>query len=118
MNTDYVINQIELADRLDHDFELFVELSDLFFDDSKSLLDKIKSSIDNKDPEGLRKSAHTLKGAVSNFSATSAYDAAYDLEMAGKDCKIEDADDLYKKLDHAITRVIEEMKAMVKKGSF
>jgi len=118
MSTEYAINQVELADRLDHDFELFIELAELFFEDSQSLLQKVKCSIDENDPDSLRKSAHTLKGAVSNFSATSAYDAAYELEMAGKENRLSDAPGLYDKLVEEIDNVTIEMKKMIETDNF
>ena len=113
-----VINVADLAERVDNDFELFVELSELFFDDSVSLINKIGDSIKKGDSDALRKSAHTLKGAVSNFSAQRAYDAAYELELTGKNNEMEKAGEKFNSLKVEIDLVIEEMKSMVNKGSF
>lgn len=118
MGGNNILNIPELVERLDGDFELFVELSELFFEDSSSLLKKIEDSINNNDSEALRKSAHTLKGAVSNFSAQKAYDAAYDLEVAGKDKVFENAENKLNKLKHEIAEVINAMKSLVVKGTF
>jgi two-component system, sensor histidine kinase and response regulator len=113
-----IINVPELAERVDNDFELFIELSELFFDDSVSLINKISDSINKGDPDALRKTAHTLKGAVSNFSAQSAYDAAYDLEIVGKNNELESADKKFNLLKREIDLVVQEMKSMIEKGSF
>ncbi|HNX24190.1 MAG TPA: Hpt domain-containing protein [Spirochaetota bacterium] len=118
MDSSNILNIPELVERLDGDFELFVELSELFFEDSSSLLNKIEDSIKNSDSEALRKSAHTLKGAVSNFSAQRAYDAAYELEIAGKDKLLENAADKLNTLKNEISEVINAMKSLVIKGSF
>ena len=118
MNGNNVLNIPELAERLDGDFELFVELSDLFFEDSLSLLNKIEESIRKNDPEALRKSAHTLKGAVSNFSAQKAYDAAYELETAGRDGVFDSAPEKFSMLKNEIAEVINAMKSLVVKGFF
>ncbi len=118
MATDNVINRTELADRLDNDFDLFIELANLFFEDSKTLLDRIKKSIDENDADSLRKSAHTLKGAVSNFSAISAYDAAYELELAGKENRIDESVQLYVNLENEIDKAILEMNELITRGSF
>jgi two-component system, sensor histidine kinase and response regulator len=118
MNGNNILNIPELVERLDGDFELFVELSELFFEDSSSLLNKIEDSIKKSDPEALRKSAHTLKGAVSNFSAQKAYDAAYELEIAGRDKVFENAMDKFATLKNEIAEVINAMKGLALKGSF
>ena len=117
MSNNVIINRPELADRLDNDFELFSELTDLFFEDSESLLEKIDNAIKAGDCEGLRKSAHTLKGAVSNFSALAAYDAAFVLEQAGRDKKIEGADELFSKLQDEIKKVVGEMRLIIASGT-
>lgn len=113
-----VINWQELEERLDSDFDLFKELTALFFDDSAILLNKIKNCIAAGDMEGLRKTAHTLKGAVSNFSAQGAYDAAYELETAGKNGNTDAIEDKLRTLESEIQSVIVDMKSMLEKGSF
>lgn len=118
MNVDEIMNIPELEERLDGDFDLFVELSELFFEDSLTLLNKIEDSINRKDSESLRKSAHTLKGAVSNFSAQGAYNAAYDLEVIGKNSEFEEADGKLLSLKNEIESVIAAMKSLAAKGSF
>jgi HPt (histidine-containing phosphotransfer) domain-containing protein len=118
MDVNSVLNVPELAERLDGDFELFIELSELFFEDSSSLLKKIEESINKNDSEALRKSAHTLKGAVSNFSAQKAYDAAYELELAGKDKAFENVSDKLTTLKSEINDVISAMKQLVLNKAF
>ncbi len=118
MDSNNVLNIQELSERLDGDFDLFVELSELFYEDSSSLLNKIEDSIKKNDSESLRKSAHTLKGAVSNFSAQRAYDAAYELEIAGKDKVFENAAEKFNSLKHEIDNVINAMKSLVIRKSF
>lgn len=118
MNGNNILNIPELEERLDGDFDLFLELSELFFEDSASLLNKIEDSISRNDTESLRKSAHTLKGAVSNFSAQKAYDTAYELEIAGKDKILENVGGKLTALKSAIADVIKEMKVLTAKGSF
>ncbi len=113
-----VINISELTERLDNDFELFAELTELFFDDSASLMDKIKNSIDNNDHESLRKAAHTLKGAVANFAAPGAYEASSVLEMTGRNMELTGAEEQYNTLKSEIDSVVAEMKRMIANGSF
>lgn len=118
MTANEIINRSELEERLDKDFSLFAELTDLFFDDSLSLLKKIEDSINRKDPDSLRKTAHTLKGAVANFSAPRAYDAAFELEKTGKDNLMDQAEEKFNHLKKEIDNLTVEMKSILKQGSF
>lgn len=118
MSRNEPINRNELAERLDNDFELFKELAELFFDDSASLTGRIKEAIDAGDMEGLRKNVHTLKGAVSNFSADGAYDAAFELETAGRNKNTGGLAEKLSTLKTEIETVILDMKSMIEKGSF
>ncbi len=118
MTVTEIINRSELEERLDGDFSLFGELTDLFFDDSIALLKKIEDSIKTKNAESLRKTAHTLKGAVANFSATKAYEAAFALEISGRDNSLDDAEEKFSILTKEIENLTIEMKSILKQGSF
>lgn len=118
MTANEIINRSELEERLDRDFSLFTELTDLFFDDSLSLLKKIEDSIKRRDADSLRKTAHTLKGAVANFSAPRAYDAAFELETAGRDNRMDQTEEKFTLLKKEIDNLTLEMKSILKQGSF
>jgi len=81
-------------------------------------MDKIRNSIDTNDHESLRKAAHTLKGAVANFAAPGAYEAASVLEMTGRKMELTGAEEQYGILKSEIDEVIAEMKRINKNGSF
>ncbi len=118
MSRSEAINRQELSERLDNDFDLFKELTVLFFDDSVTLMNRIKASIDSGDMEGLRKNSHTLKGAVSNFSAQGAYDASFVLESSARDSISDGLTEKYQVLENEIKAVIDDMKSIIDKGSF
>ena len=70
---------------LGNDTDLARRLIDLFLQDSVRLLEEINQAIAARDPERLRRSAHTLKGSVSNFPAGPARDSAARMERLGFD---------------------------------
>ena len=63
---------------------LFNEFVKIFFEDSPSLLERVFSAVDAKDHVELNKSAHALKGLISNFGAKPCCDLALEFEQAGK----------------------------------
>ena len=96
------INRKALSERLDKDFDLFKELAQLFFSDSPRLLSVIEEAISNKNGEKIGKSSHTIKGAVANFSAERAFDAALTLEKIGKNNEMDKVDAAFKFLSAEI----------------
>ena len=118
MSAENVINKDELIERLDNDIDLFKELAVLFIEDSKKLLTRIENSIKEENAENLRKSAHTIKGSVSNFSAKKAYDAAYNLEIIGTNNELDKAEEAFIILKNEIANTITAMEEMMKKDKF
>ncbi len=110
MKIEDYINRKALNDRLDGDFDLLKELTELFFSDSPKLLDVIQEAIRTKIGEKIGKSAHTIKGAVANFSADRAYTAALELEKIGKNNELDKAEEAYSRL----SAEIDNMKAALK----
>ncbi len=78
------INIDELSERLGGDNELLSQVIALFEDSYPQLLNEIDEAILHRDAEGLRRSAHTLKGMVSNLGAQTLAQAAYELEEMGQ----------------------------------
>jgi two-component system sensor histidine kinase/response regulator len=79
-----VVDKDQILDRVGGDLELLSEVIGLFVDDYPLTLSEIRGAIQQSDPESLGKAAHTLKGAVSNFGAHSAVQAALTLEDMAK----------------------------------
>jgi two-component system sensor histidine kinase/response regulator len=117
MKIDEVINRKELDERLDGDKDLLNELADIFINDSVNLLNRISVSLKSGDSLGLGKTAHTIKGAVSNFSAKRAFESALALEKIGKNNEMNLAPAGFEELKKEITDVIEALKLLKKETS-
>jgi HPt (histidine-containing phosphotransfer) domain-containing protein len=117
MKIDDINNRKELAERLDHDMVFFRELAALFSEDSPKLIDNIRIALDDKDPDRLRKYAHTLKGSVSNFSAPAAFEAAYALEMMGRNRDLSRAEEAFSLMMEKINEAREAMSLLMKEES-
>lgn len=93
--------------RLGGDEEFFWELAEMFQEQAPQWMKAIKTAIEEKDCQTLHKSAHTLKGAVSNFAAPRVVEAAQELESLGKQELLENADHAYRALDVAVAELTE-----------
>jgi two-component system, sensor histidine kinase and response regulator len=94
-----------IMERIDGDAELLRELVGLYLNDEARLLEEIAGAIAAGDADALRRAAHTLKGAVSNFCAPAGWSAAQALELAGRDARMSEAPALLATLHAELARV-------------
>ena len=66
--------------RLGGDRALLDELIQVFLGEAPKLRERIREAVEHRDAPQLRLASHTLKGAVSNFAAKNAFEAALRLE--------------------------------------
>jgi two-component system sensor histidine kinase/response regulator len=92
--------------RLDGDEGLLSDVIGTFLDDCPAYLKAIKVAVDAKEPAAIRREAHRLKGAASNLSASSLFDAAEILERIGAESRIDAADAAWRRLSMAASEVL------------
>ena len=85
------IDRVSLLERVDGDQELLSELIHIFQDDAPNLLAAMRDALQRGDMAVLERCAHSLKGAVSNLSATATAAAASQLEKDAKNIDMESA---------------------------
>ena len=100
----------ESLERLGGDVELFKEFIQIFFEDSPQLLEKTLSAVDATDHDSVAKSAHALKGLVSNFGAKPFCELALEFELAGKNKATETVVDQKEKLQLLYDQLCSELK--------
>ncbi len=79
-----VMDRDALLAELDGDEELLTELIETMRSEAPKLLHEVRIAVDSADAAAVGRAAHTLKGAVSNFGARRAADAALRLEQMGR----------------------------------
>jgi CheY-like chemotaxis protein len=110
---DEVIDESRLLERVGGDRKALGELVGLFLSDAPRLVALIGKSIEAKDAPTLQAAAHTLKGAVSNFAATEATEAAARLQQMGESGKLGDARAAGDVLERALERLRGALSALV-----
>ena len=75
------IDEADLLGRLHGDKEFAAEIVRLFVEECPSLLDAIRTAIDQRDVTAVRRAAHTLKGAAGTAAAVGIAEAAALLEV-------------------------------------
>jgi histidine phosphotransfer protein HptB len=67
------------------------ELIDVYFEDAPLLIAEMRHALANQDTEVFRRAAHSLKSNSANFGAMRLSAFARELEMMGKDGKLDGA---------------------------
>ncbi len=91
--------------------KLLARVRDAFATQSPRLIDAMRDAIAQRNADVLYRSAHTLKGAISNFGMGEALDAAIEIERAGKEGNFSQAATLLPRLETSVRDLEERMSA-------
>ena len=90
-NTD-IINLDELNEIMDNDMELIKECFNEFCIDWPEAFGNIEKAVNEKNASQLDEAAHKLKGTLRYLAADQAQQAAYEIELAGKEQNMQGLD--------------------------
>ncbi len=74
----------ELLERVDGDMGFLAETVQMLETDGRSLMAQAKADLEAGDAAAVGRTAHTLKGMISNFCAPGVQALALEVEQAGK----------------------------------
>ncbi len=103
------LNRAVALERVGGDLELLQEIAQLFLEHSPSLVDEMRTALENGDAKSLERAAHSLKGSVSNFGAEAAHKAALQLETIARSCDLPAATEALRKLECELGRLRPEL---------
>jgi CheY-like chemotaxis protein/HPt (histidine-containing phosphotransfer) domain-containing protein len=87
-------NLAALRDRVEQDFDLLVEMIELYDSSSPLLLAEVEAAVADRNGQRIARAAHTLKGMFQNLCAAKSAEAAMRLEQSGKGGDLAQADEL------------------------
>jgi HPt (histidine-containing phosphotransfer) domain-containing protein len=99
-------------ERTGGDVELLKELAGLFLQEYPKLIANLRAAVKARDPKKVDSSSHALKGAVANFGARAAVDAALWLEGRGRSGDMEGIEDGLAALEKVLEPLLGELKAL------
>ena len=103
----------ELAlSRVGGDLELLQEIALLFLSDSERMAHEIEKAVQARDARALDRSAHMLKGCVSNFGAQRLYEYSLALERMGRSGDLTGVDAVYRSLKSEITQLESDLRQL------
>ena len=100
-----ILDRASLLARVGHDTQLLNDLIAVFLNECPKLVADVRDAVEKNDPPKLKTSAHSLKGAVSNFSTWPAFEAALRLETMGHSNDLSHAAEGLAALEAALARL-------------
>jgi CheY-like chemotaxis protein len=107
-----VIDEARVIERVGGDRRALASLARVFLADAPRRLAEIRRAIQSRDAPALRAAAHALKGAVSNFAAASATEAALRLQKMGEAGDLTAAKSACALLEEELDRMRQALRAM------
>ncbi|HYN01902.1 MAG TPA: response regulator, partial [Vicinamibacteria bacterium] len=104
-----VVDFPRLLERVGGDRKALAQLVRIFQTDSPKQLARIRKALRESDAAALRSAAHAVKGAVSNFAAPAATEAALRLQRMGDTGHLAGAEAALERLEREIGRVLEAL---------
>ncbi|MFH1552809.1 MAG: Hpt domain-containing protein [Candidatus Omnitrophota bacterium] len=91
------------------DRKLLKEIIKMYTEDYPKKLRQIREGIEKSDAETVARVAHVIRGAVSNFEAKDAFEAARRLKKIGKSRDLEKAEAAFAELENKLKRLEEAL---------
>lgn len=110
--SEVVFNKEIALSRVGGDAELLKEIAILFLDDYPKSLSELREAIEAGDAKRVERSAHGLKGSVSNFGARPAVEAALQLETMGRAQKLVEVKQVLRTLELALAALRPELESL------
>jgi len=102
--------------RLRGDTGLLKELADLFVAEQVKIQFSIDDAVARRDAAALQYAAHALKGAVGNFLAKDAFQAAQQLEELGRSGDLSEVDQVRARVDETVRQLKLALAAIIAKA--
>jgi len=103
-------------EKLDGDLGVAGEIAGIFIEDYARGIAMIRDAVAAGDLLKVKREAHSIKGAVGNFSAADAYQAAFELEKAAADASSERIPDLVESLHRQVSILLPALQELQVEG--
>src|SRR5262249_13555811 len=104
-------------ERVGGDLRALSSLVRTFRSDAPTKLAAIRRAVRARDAPALQAAAHALKGAVSNFAAAAATEAAFRLQRMGQASQMSDASSALAQLERELAAVTTALDGLVRGGA-
>jgi len=101
------IDRKEVLERIGGDEDFLKELIEIYKQEFAEKMELLSGAIEEKNFPVIREAGHSLKGASANLSLPALREASWEMEMAGKEQKLEQAKKALTKLKKEYQQLLE-----------
>jgi hypothetical protein len=106
----------QMLARLDGDAELALQLCAIFIDECPRMLQRLREALSSGAADEVQRSAHALKGSVSNFIDDGPTATAFELENIGRGGQLDGAASVLDRLEREIAALTACLQDFQSKG--
>lgn len=106
-------DRAELLERVGNDIAFLAETVEMLAADGRTLMGEIREAVAKGDGAAVGRSAHALKGMISNFCAPAAQEGALAMEKMGKSGDLGPAPKAVEELAGQVETLIAELQQFV-----
>ncbi len=118
MNQLLVFDEDAVMSRVENDLELLRELVEIFIEEHGTQISELEGALAAGDAYGVNRKAHSIKSALGNLGGMLAHAAAFELEKAGKEERLEQGPLLLQKLKEEIAEFLSNAAAFLESRGF
>ena len=108
-----LINRTQFTDNFQYfDKEIVAEIIDIFLNEYNDRINAIAENIKANDFDGLKFSAHSVKGVIANFIAPDVEQQARSLEMMGAEKNLDGVNEVFEEFKISSAAMVEELKEL------
>jgi two-component system sensor histidine kinase/response regulator len=108
-STDAALIDSRMLARVDGDRELLTEVIELFLEDGPMHIETMRRALAGDDSEAVRRAAHALAGAASNFDAANVTALARGLEAETLAGNLAASKELFGPLQSAVSQMVDRL---------
>ena len=112
-----LFDEAELMEQVDNDVAFLADTVQMLETDGRALMVELRTAVASGDAPAIGRTAHTLKGMISNFCSPAVQTLALDVEKAGKAGDGAGAAAASAKLEPGLETLIVELVAFVRAKS-
>jgi HPt (histidine-containing phosphotransfer) domain-containing protein len=112
-----LFDEAELMERVENDVAFLADTVQMLETDGRALMVELQTAVASGDAPAIGRTAHTLKGMISNFCSPAVQALAFDVEKAGKAGDAAGAAATSAKLEPELEGLIVELVAFVRARS-
>ena len=113
MESNKLFDKDELLKKFDGDEGFLGELIEVLINDVPEQLSGIQKAVDSRNSNDIERAAHKLKGAIANFEEKAAFEAALQLELMGRESRLDGVEEAYNTLGKEVECLVNALKEFV-----